>query len=423
MQSFDKGRFLTAEMVEKLGTVEIEPFSWANLGSDEMLVPDNPRRSVILAGLHEKRELEQKVSIPREFDETIGAKSRPLFPIDMTEDYRRSQEEVLFKKKRKMLDEDEAVALELAEAIKGGKHPLQSPGRWKKGGEGERSAGTKDDSAATEEQGSAKQDEKIVRSVEGQISKKAVPELRDSSRREISETATEMADARQGLAPEFVNSEALAEMREAARSEGYAVGLEEGRQAGAAEVEAARAEGHEQGQQKGYDEGFRVGEERGEIAGEAKVQNTLTMLNEVVHQIDLVRSEILSSGQEIFLEFAKVACESILRGQLMVHDETLRLFMKQTLTPFVERSFITLEVSQGMGSKVTALLVDMGDLQRKVRVKESSAMPEGDFRVEADNEVVIVDLKKAVESLLETVKGEILSEPTATGAKSGKGAA
>jgi flagellar biosynthesis/type III secretory pathway protein FliH len=421
MQGFDKGRFITAEMLDKIGTIEIESFTWTNLGSDEMLVPDNPRRSVILAGLHEKRELSEKVTIPRQFDERLGVKADPIFPIDLTDDYVRSQEELLFKKKRKMLDEDEAVALELAEAIKGGKHPLQTPGRWKKGAEaGEES---KQEDSANGDSAEAKRDAAARAQGENESVKRPAADMRGAPAAAPDELSSQVPVQSSVAMAEAVSAGDLTELREQARSEGYAVGLEEGRAAGSAEIEQARSQGHEQGTKQGFDEGFRVGEERGEIAGEEKVQSTLTMLNEVVKQIDLVRSEILASGQEIFLEFAKVACESIIRGQLAVHDETLRAFMKQTLTPFVERSFIVIEVSQSLAPKVNSLLGEMADLQRKVRVKESSTMADGDFRVEADNEVVIVDLKKAVEALLEKVKGEILSEPGSSGSAGNKGVA
>ncbi len=417
MASISQGRFLSKKTQEKLGSIVIEAYRFDQLG-DQMLIPDNPRKSLLLKSMHTEQELAEKVRPATQFQKNLVPRSKILFPEDLTNDYIRTQEELRVKNRRKLMDEEEAVAQELADMMERNKSGAEQMS-WKGGkknqsqsGEGSSplQSGIVSDTAAAEMENASNA---RVDSLHAAAEMAVAAGVRDQPVFPIAgvnSSCDSLQTSGQHATNSGLNSVDVEGLREQISHESWQAGFNEGRAAGvSAGHDEGLAQGVEQGHKQGFVNGFESGETRGEAAGETKVDRMLTLLGEVMHQIDLVRSEILASGQEIFVEFAKLATETILRTQIAVKDETLKSFLVHTMTPFAEKSFLTLEMSPSEAKRVAQVLVEYPDLQKKVKVKENSQLAAGDFRVEADNEVVVVDLKKVVGAFVESLKNDILT--------------
>lgn len=89
-----RGRLVKKAEQEKLGKIQVDSYPWKDFSMETILLPDNPRKSVVLAKSHPEQELNRKVQQPAEFSRTFGNPSKPLFPEDMTSEYLASQEEL-----------------------------------------------------------------------------------------------------------------------------------------------------------------------------------------------------------------------------------------------------------------------------------------------------------------------------------------
>ncbi len=413
MASISQGRFLSKKTQSKLGVTAVESFVFGDL-DNKMIIPDNPRKSLMLKSMHTEEELRKKVLDAQQFKQQLAAKSKPFLPEDLNAEYARTQEELRVKNRRKLMDEEEAVAQELADMMERNKAGADQMS-WKGG---QRPSGQKPDQHSNSQGGIASETTAAEMENASSLSVETVHVAAGIA------AAAGVREQAGGMMPgvhapfesnspanfEPMNEAERERIREEVMHDAWQAGFEEGKTAGfESGVEEGRTSGREEGQKLGFAEGFSSGEVRGEAAGEAKVERMLSLLGEVMRQIDIVRSEILASGQGIFVEFAKLATETILRTQLSFHDETLKAFLVHTMTPFTDKNFLTIEMNPSEAARVSKVLVEYPDLQKKVKVKENSQLAQGDFRVEADNEVVVVDLKKVVSEFVDSLKDDILS--------------
>ncbi len=411
MASLQKGRFISKDEQKKYPDIEVAAFSFGDFATSSMIIPDNPRKSLVLTKLHTESELRNKVHEPPQFRAQLQPRSNVMSPEDMTADHARTLEELRIKNRRKMMDEEEAVAQELADMMERNRGTLGQVS-WKVSAKDEKQKPADQRAtvtAAAEMADAAAARPETLQAAASLANAAGVVEKHPVSEEEkpVLQQAVEHLQAAQ-------NEVHLERMREVIRSEiqeeAYAAGFAQGRQEGIANGrEEGVSLGREEGGHRGYEDGFRSGETRGEMAGEAKVEKSLALISEIAHHIDILRSEILATGQEIFVEFAKAATESILRTQIALDDSTLRSFLLQTMSPFAEKAFLHIEVNGFDVNRISQVLAQYPDLQKKVKVRENRELAVGDFRVEADNEVVLVDIKRAVNDFMESVKGEILS--------------
>ncbi len=445
MGSQSRGRYISKNEQQRYPEIEVEAFSFGSLSSHGALVPDNPRKSVVHKKLHTDKELSEKVQEAEMLRTQLQPRKEVIPPSDYTVDYNRTLEELRIKNRRKLMDEEEAVAQELADMMERNRETLKQVS-WKENGKkgGAQSVAQRaNDTSAAEMADAAGARPESLQVAAGIASAAGVREshpMQSQQSQQLQQLQHQQNQQQQssqaGENSIYANSNSpsgsdIEKIRQSVRDEVYeevrqqiydsvseqarVEGLQAGRDEGI-------AQGQEEGSRSGYEDGFRVGEQRGEISGEAKVDKTLSLLAQVMHQIDLLRSEILASGQEIFVEFAKAAAESILRSQLAVHDDTLKNFLLNTMSPFVEKSFLNIEVGGIDAKRIVSVLAEYPDLQKRVKIRENSQLASGDFRVEADNEVVVVDIKKAVNDFMESIKADILSS-NVDSEKSNKGAA
>jgi len=108
-----RGRLIKKSDQDKNSSVKVEDYPWTDFSTESILLPDNPRKSVIQSKSHSAQEMETKVKSPTDFSRVLSAPVKPILPQDLTAEFLASQEELRQRKRRMQMDEDEAVALEL----------------------------------------------------------------------------------------------------------------------------------------------------------------------------------------------------------------------------------------------------------------------------------------------------------------------
>jgi len=109
------GKLVKKSDEKMMRLLDMDSYPWLHFNEQSIIFPDNVKRTVILEKMHDPLEISQKVISAKEFEKPFAGKSKPLIPRDMTEDYKRGQREALKRRRRTLMDEEEAMALELAE--------------------------------------------------------------------------------------------------------------------------------------------------------------------------------------------------------------------------------------------------------------------------------------------------------------------
>jgi flagellar biosynthesis/type III secretory pathway protein FliH len=170
-------------------------------------------------------------------------------------------------------------------------------------------------------------------------------------------------------------------------------------------------EGLEQGRLAGYEDGFIDGEAKGVAAAEARTERYFSLLAQALSELETLRGEVLRAGQDIFLEIANLCCEKILRQKLGSSDEALKKLFLSAVEAYADAHRVTLEMSPSDAARMKGAF-DSG-VQAKVVVRENPDLAPGDFRADSDKEILTVDLKRAVEGLIEGLRAELFPQDTA----------
>ena len=81
-----------------------------DFNSEAIVFPDNARATLVISDLHDPEELRQRVQIPKAFGAKFRPAATPLYPVDLSEDYRKFVAETLQRRKRRNFDDDDDAA-------------------------------------------------------------------------------------------------------------------------------------------------------------------------------------------------------------------------------------------------------------------------------------------------------------------------
>jgi flagellar assembly protein FliH len=453
------GRLVKKENVDVVGYLDIQEYPWLDFREEALLQTDNPRKSVVHSRFHTEAELQRKIRIPAHFQRPMGPRTRTLAPVDLTDEFQRSQQEIFLRKRKRMLDEDELFNLELADL----NNQEELDGIWtKRGAPGhdERVAAFQANAAAAPgaERASAVPRAgtaasaspplaAAVRPVSGERSPAgerpvvaespaagASPELPAQALSSASAASNSAGAMKTADTQETERFDAQKEGLSEGHAEGVAVGHSEGFAAGRAEgLESGHAEGHaeghaagqaegvalgrEQGQALGYADGFADGEAKGIAVAEARTERYFSLLSAAAAELEVLRAEVLRAGQDIFVEIANLACERILRQKLGANDEALRKVLLAAVEMYGEAHRVTLEMHPDDAVRMrkaleaeSAARKASGAMAPQIVVRENADLTPGDFKADSEKEIVTVDLKRAIEGLIENLRGELFPE-------------
>ena len=418
-----KGRLLKNNSDLLIKGAEIQSYPWMQFSEENIAFPDNARKSLIRAEVHDSEELKAKITIPEEFRRQLAPKTTPLFPVDLTDDYIMSQEELALQRRRRLLDEEELVTLELQNLAQMGaditgwkEHKEQKEKKVHPETEEQIQNGSK---AAVKNNAKSSQKEVVKETIKKtteqiqtdvkQNSDKPIELINDLN--EKSKVNVEPVETLKQTTAR-VSEQELEEIKNKAWEESYTAGYGEGYSAGQKlGTQEAQAQGHADGHSDGFAEGVREGEEKGLSVLESRSRKYFSTLNDALAEMESLRSHILAAGQDIFIEIAKLCSEKILRSQLRASDEALKALFNAAVESQNEKEFITLEMNPEDASRLrTEMEKDVNHTgKRRIKIKENSDRAVGDFRIEADDAVLTHDISKAVDTLIESLRDDLFS--------------
>lgn len=410
-----QGKLVKKGQLKALGYLELQDYPWLNFKEETLLFPDNPRKSVVRHTLHTESEMKDKVREPALFERAFGPRARTLIPTDLTEEYIRSEHEITLRKRKRMLDDEELFNLELADLHDQGEN---LDGIWSKRGEP-----------------GAPDSPKQAAVPQTSTPRTQVAPLHHAAA-SVAESQESVAAATSVAAPVAQNEAALQRALDEARARGFAEGLESGRAAGQADGFAQGSsegrsqgfdEGHTEGLSQGAEEGrassegagFAEGEAKGVAAAEARADRYFSLLAATFVELETLKREMLLAGQDIFVEIANLATEKIIRQKLGASDESLRKVFEQAIGLYDQTHRLTLEMSPSDAARMREALTETAKARgtsTSLVLRENPALEAGDFKIESDKEILTVDLKRAVEGLIEDLRGELFPEVGTTAA-------
>ena len=395
------GKLIKKQELEEKKIFSIDKYPWPKLSQKEIISTDNSRKSVIIKNAHDDEEIKNNIDTPKSFQDKLARKnaSQQIFPIDLSADFKQAQEELIRRKRRAMMDEEDAVALELAEmAMRSG----QAESEWKK----TKNAGERERESHGHEHSS---------------SDNVVAERSQLSLIQEDVAATDKAAV---IIKENIQiQEELETIKNQAWEESYQAGFEQGYKDAIEKNGEQLAENHENRNQNHNEDnhslqenakeeaisaGFISGEERGYAAGYAKLDRYFSNLAELLKEIDDLKMNILGTGQEIFMEVAKLCSEKILRKQILLDEGSLRSLFENAIRSLGDVQNIKVLIHPNDKERMKANGIDMQGAS--VQWLEDSSLLPGDFKVEANSQVVFVELRKAIESIVESLRLDIFPD-------------
>lgn len=110
------GRLMKKEHIPKDDEFfRIEEYSWLNFKQEDLVTTDNIRASVVSHDLHDPQVLWRKVTVPKQFTSVLRNPARPLYPVDLSDDYRKFMQETLQRKKSRNFDDDDTATIDFSE--------------------------------------------------------------------------------------------------------------------------------------------------------------------------------------------------------------------------------------------------------------------------------------------------------------------
>jgi len=406
-----RGRLLKKAEQEKFESLQVEKYPWQDLTPDSILLPDNPRKSVVLAKTHSGQELKKKVHKAADFSRTFGQPSKPLFPQDMTAEFLASQEELRQRKLRMQMDEDELVALELSDLNDEEQLEQQSEEN-----EEAQKAGVKIESMRSENAGAAA-------SAPAQ-SRMASPDISD-----LSSLTPNKNKGLGGRGLDFglneITQEKLDAEVKAAFERGVAQGRNDGEQAGyergvrdVSPTEAQSAEVEDQNPvdpevaERRYSEGLEAGIEQGRLQAaqeaEQKYNHSMELFTKALSELQHLKGELLSTGREIFAEIAQMCAEKVLRHHVQWNDEALRRVFTAAMSQFQSQDELKIEMHPEDVARLERQIPE--DQRTRLRLVSNSKLQRGDIKIEANNEVVSFDIQKTVNTVIDSLKDELFDD-------------
>ncbi len=387
-----QGKLIKKTDEKMMDMLDMESYPWLHFNEQSIIFPDNVKRTVILEKMHDPQELSQKIIAAKEFEKPFGMKSKPLLPRDMTEDYKRGQREAIKRRRRTLMDEEEAMALELAELehieeIKLGKINLKD----------------KNNSNTPEKKFDPHQKETAAAENTGANS--IDTEGKKNQPINESEEKKENLEHNQPIKPQ-IDPKALEIEMQKSKEEAYQVGYKEGFESGEGQ---GKEEGYKVGIENGSKVGFQNGEERGLIAAETKYDKAFANISEAAVKMNSLKTTLLEEGKDIFIEILKLCSEKILREQIKSNDSTLFKIFDEVIKMFNANSSLSIQMNPGDAQRLKKHLESQSE-NHKVKIKENAQLDIGNFQVENDSGASLVDIKKNVDAIIENLKTDLFKE-------------
>ncbi|WGL59453.1 FliH/SctL family protein [Pigmentibacter sp. JX0631] len=388
------GKLVKKSDEKMMSLLDMDSYPWLHFNEQSIIFPDNVKRSVILEKMHDPLEITQKVISAKEFEKPFAGKSKPLIPRDMTEDYKRGQREALKRRRRTLMDEEEAMALELAE--------LEHVEEVKLGKEKQKDKEKKINKKEDNKFDPNLSEKKDMALGESENKLKVFPkENITEEKKEVQPPLLQEDKVKENVDPKILELE-LNKAKEDGFQEGRKEGFEQGEKIG-------KEEGYKVGIDEGNRMGFQVGEEKGLVAVESKYDKAFANISEAALKMDELKTTLISEGKEIFLEILKLCSEKIIREQIKASDTTLFRIFDDVIKEIDTNSNLTIQVNSHDAQRLKKHL-EVQNSKYKIKIKENNSLENGNFQVENEAGASLVDIRKNVDTIIDNIKDELFKE-------------
>ncbi len=390
-----KGKLVKKDDIKIVNKLDIQAYPWLDFQENDIVFPDNPRRNVILQKFHDPKEMRDKIKVASQFSQSLQKKSIPLYPTDLTKDYEEGLKELIKRKRRRLMGEEEAMALELAE--------IDATQQGIKFRDGQKKTGkfSKKEFSKSSEKNESVIDEVPVGQPDSKNHFIVTPTVMESSETEVS-----TRDIPETKNP-FPESKSL-ESDKKSFDEGYSHGFEKGILEGQLE---GKLQGIKQGEEKGYLDGFTNGEERAVKAQESKFETVFKNVAHVVEQMEKIKDSLYQESKEVFIEIVKLCTEKILREQVKYSDKALFALFDDVIKSISQKATMNIELNSTDLVRMKNHIQKLG-IQDRVTLTENANKESGDFSVESEKGISIAEIHKSVENIIDKLKDDIFSDET-----------
>lgn len=393
-----RGRLIKKSDQDKNSSVKVEDYPWTDFSTESILLPDNPRKSVIQSKSHSVQEMETKVKSPTDFSRVLSAPVKPILPQDLTAEFLASQEELRQRKRRMQMDEDEAVALELLDLEDG----LSSSDELKSDTtemiQNANFAASENDKGQTRATGPDISDLSAF-SAENKL------EIDDGS---FSFSEKEVAQSQE-------IQEKIAAAFERGLQQGKLEGEKVGYEAALSSVQQPSIEGHERSEaaeesnKQSFEDGVEQGkQEAREVAlleAEEKFSHSVKLFTSALTELQHLKGELISTGREIFAEIAQICAEKVLRTTVKLNDDALRKIYESATSQFSLDSKLQIEMHPEDLARLEPHIAEPE--KDRIRLVANDKITQGDLKIEANNEVISLDLHNTVQQIIDTLKDDL----------------
>lgn len=394
-----RGRLIKKVDQDKLKSINVEGYPWTDFSTETILLPDNPRKSVVQSKSHPERELQSKVRTPQEFSKVLSAPVQPILPQDLTAAFLASQEELRQRKRRMQMDEDEAVALELFDL----EDSLDEVSHVAGG--------------AQQSSNHPKQTSRDTPDANGGV-RTGSPDISDLSafsgeqKLKIDEDQFEF-EAQSDVLPD------LQEQLTAAFERGFQQGRVEGekfaqesavqRQQQDLQIENVTPDSSQVAEHRTYEDGVAQGQVDAREAAHAeaaeKFNRSVQLFTSALTELQHLKGELISTGREIFAEIVQICAAKVLRNAVQINDDALRKIYESATSQFSLDSKLHIEMHPDDLARLEPHIA-ASDKER-IALVPNDKIAIGDLKIEANNEVISLDIHNTVQQIIDTLKDDL----------------
>lgn len=446
------GRLMKREHIPKDNEFfKIEEYSWLNFKQEDLVTADNLRATVVSHDLHDPQILLKKVTVPKQFMSALRSPARPLYPVDLSDDYRKFVQETIQRKKSRNFDDDDTATIDFSE-IATPPDLEDRMSRWKaKQKDASQTVAAGASTGTTPEAAPETTHEPSVEPVPSapagdppqgaaaEETPRSFVRMRPAS--DVSQAARDKVLARLnemtgGGVPDTLDAGALAEengLEDEDEDEEGDGGSEHAhhdpRSVAGAELGAEtaseltsipqmpRPQDDESALADAFERGRLEGEESGRVEGHRlaleQFKEIHTALEQTVLHLNEMKQQVLGEGREIFLEMLKLTAEGLLRSQLRFSDQDLLKLFQSAVESVGTKHPITISAHPTTVSRLKSQLTSADLPFSSVEWRGDAQIPVGDFTFDSQEEVLRVSLRKRLEQHIENLSRGLFEGPGA----------
>ncbi|MFW7380124.1 MAG: FliH/SctL family protein [Oligoflexus sp.] len=410
-----KGRFFKADdPTTKI--IDVVDFDLMEICDYPISLPDNPQANIFHSKLHEKSEIDQVIGTSKLVNTVFEVSdARPVIkPLDFTQEWRRIRRRMTERQNRGDDDdmdfEQEGFSMSLQRKVKDAIQEMK-----KTSGEVEASPTTE----AEEKQQVVSEESSSPATAESKEYEASQFDQDVHSSEELSTSSESSAEPQKN--PFHFSNQHDAEIphhETKNMNNDEFIPMHQGKNNSAPqkpEIEPVSEEEREaiiqEAQSKGYEEGFRLGEEKALLSVQDKIQQTIQEVQNIVGELEGLKSNILHNAQENFQVLCQALMESLLHQQFAINPASFQTVVQRAIDEAVPDDSFTIHVSP----KAFDNLKDVADEKFLSRLKVDQDLKQHDFKIESNLTVVDGNISQIISDLLEEADTKLFDTPEKVG--------